>query len=235
MTVEISTALARALDELAASIDADATLIREPLGALIDDVQLTVLSYAGLRLTLADHGHPVTLTVFDPGVQAVDIRTTVRLPIRAMSPLVQPGSVLVFYAHTRGAFVGLAADLGHALQLPVTSPDRARSGRPPTEWDAAELDASIGIDLADVPQVLVSELTGVAEQATIHRAIGVLLDRGHHPSETHRELSRHAALAGQSPAAYATQLLGATTQRREALGLDRFGTSWRDALDSRSL
>ena len=46
------------------------------------------------------------------------------------------------------------------------------------------------------PATLVSRLTGLADASTINRAVGMLIDQGHHPDEAHATLHRHAVTAG---------------------------------------
>lgn len=186
----IPTPLAARIGGLTASIGADATVIYDPLTALIHDLKLAVHSYVGLQLSLDDHGHVISLTSFEDGAQAVDIQTTVRLPLTALSPLADPNSAILFYARNPGAFVDLAADLSYALQLPV-----------------GEQNTMIRLDQAVIPALLTSDLTGVAERSAINQAIGVLLGRGHHPDQTHRELHQQANGAGLTTAAYAARFL----------------------------
>lgn len=186
----ISSALSASIDSLTTSIGFDATSIRAPLAALIRDLKLAVQSYAGLQLTLDDHGQLISLTSFEDDAEAAEIQATVRLPLSAMSPPAAIDSTIVFYARTPGAFVDLAADLSYALHLPV-----------------GEQNTTIRLDQVAIPALLTSDLTGVAEQSAINRATGVLLDRGHHPDQAHHELQRRATVAGLPTATYAAQLL----------------------------
>ena len=65
----------------------------------------------------------------------------------------------------------------------------------------------IALDADLPPPTLVSGLTGLDELATINRAVGLLIDQGHHPVQAHATLQRHAAGAGIAPHVYAARLL----------------------------
>jgi hypothetical protein len=54
---------------------------------------------------------------------------------------------------------------------------------------------------------MVSRLTGLDDVSTINRAIGILIDQGHHPDKAHATLHRHAVTAGVEPHIYAARLL----------------------------
>jgi hypothetical protein len=83
-----------------------------------------------------------------------------------------PDSSVVFYAGRAGALVDLAADLGylHRRTKPTNRPDQ-----PPVVLDH---------DLP--PESVASGLSGLAEYAAIHRAIGVLLERVDSPDQAQR-------------------------------------------------
>jgi hypothetical protein len=149
-----------------------------------------------------------------------EIATSLRLPLRTLSPTFDSRSRMIFYAATLGAFVDLAADLGHALHAPALSadsPDRAEGpggGRPPSdgqhdEPEHGELadERAIVLDADLPPHTLVARLTGLDEISAINRAVGMLIEQGHHPDEAHATLRRHAVAAGVAPHIYAAQLL----------------------------
>jgi hypothetical protein len=50
-------------------------------------------------------------------------------------------------------------------------------------------------------------LSGLIELSTINRAVGIMIDRGHHPDEVHATLRRLAAASGLAPHAFALRLL----------------------------
>jgi hypothetical protein len=65
---------------------------------------------------------------------------------------------------------------------------------------------SIVLDADLPPATLVSRLIGLDDVSTINRAIGMLIDQGHHPDEAHATLHRHAVTAGVEPHIYAARL-----------------------------
>jgi hypothetical protein len=57
---------------------------------------------------------------------------------------------------------------------------------------------------ADLPPATTkSALDGLEERSVINRAIGIMIDQGHHPDHAHATLCRHAAAAGVEPHIYA--------------------------------
>jgi hypothetical protein len=112
-------------------------------------------------------------------------------------------SRVVFYASTSGAFVDLAADL--AFVLGTTSSNAGL---------AEDLASPIRLDADAPPSSRQFDLTGVAELATIDRAVGVLIGQGHHPDDAYQTLRSDAALAGLDPDAWAARLLQRARTRR---------------------
>ena len=176
------TALLRDLLDLSASVDGEAEL-GPRLAELATTLRAAVSSYCGLDLTVHDGVHPVTLTSFLPAADGDEIATSLRLPLVTVSSDVDSQSRVIFYATTPGAFVDLAADLGHVLRVAIV------------------LDADLP------PQTSVSRLAGLHEMSTINRAVGMLIEQGHHPDDAHSVLRRHAAAAGVDTHIYAAQLL----------------------------
>lgn len=118
----------------------------------------------------------------------------------------------------------LAADLGHALRVSTLMPeDRSahpgvgddrgsdRPGVGPLHQDGHRggdgTDELIVLDADLPPQTSESRLSGMQEMSTINRAVGMLIDQGHHPDDAHSVLRRHAAAAGVDTHVYAAQLL----------------------------
>lgn len=149
-------------------------------------------SYRGLQLTLTHNQFPVVLTALTtdpdgPGAAGPGL-TSLRLPLALLDSGFEPDSRIVFYAGTPGALVDLAADLAYAIENP--------QGQPGILLDT------------DLPTGgLRSGLTGVAELSTVNRAVGRLIDTGHHPDEVHATLRRQAAAAGLAPHALASRYL----------------------------
>jgi hypothetical protein len=88
----------------------------------------------------------------------------------------------VLYATTPGAFVDLAADLAWVLEV---------------QPSALVLDRHLVL-----PSPPAQGVVGLREHATINRAIGALIERGHSPESARAELHLHADLdSGDIPAA----------------------------------
>jgi hypothetical protein len=77
----------------------------------------------------------------------------------------------VLYAGRAGAFVDLAADLAHLLDLPM---------------DALVLDQHPSVPRVDDPP------TSLQANSVINKAIGVLIARGRTPEQARAELAEHA-------------------------------------------
>lgn len=151
--------------------------------ALVVALRAAVSSYCGLDLTVHDVAHPVSLTSFLPAADDEEIATSLRLPLASVSSRFDSRSRVILYATTPGAFVDLAADLRHVLRAPTV------------------LDADLP------PRTVVSGLTGLSEMSTINRAVGMLIEQGHHPDVAHATLVRDAGAAGVDTHIYAARLL----------------------------
>jgi len=140
--------------------------------------------------------------------------TSLRLPLRLIDAGFEIGSRVVYYASIRGAFVDMATDLTYALTPGGTGPRSAptRSPVPDGDGHAAAVGADgqpagISLDTDLPPSSHTFGLSGLSELSTINRAVGMMIDRGHHPGEVHATLRRHAAAAGLAPHAFALRLL----------------------------
>ncbi len=131
-----------------------------------------------------------------------------RLPFAVLGAGFSTDSQVVFYAGTPGAFVDLAADLGHALDVPFT-----HGGRPTEDGHVGLGDGQphdqrhLVLDADLPPLTLVSGLTGLDDVSAINRAVGILMNQGHHPHRAHAELRRQATAAGVETPIYAARLL----------------------------
>jgi hypothetical protein len=223
--VDLPTVLLRDLLQLSSSVGLDDDTLAAPLVSLVEGLQAAVPSYRGLHLTIVDLSHPVSLTAFLP-VQDVDsINTSLRVGFAALGPGFDGESRVVFYAATPGAFVDLAADFGYALDTPIVT-----SAIPPGSADSTDGeeqhshshrdgdrqhgpgrngDQLIVLDADLPPTTTRSGLTGLNERSTIDRAVGVMIDHGHHPDRAHATLRRQAAAAGVEPQIYAAGVLRA--------------------------
>jgi hypothetical protein len=236
LPVDLPTALLRDLLDLSSSVELHESEFGTRLAALVDALRAAVPSFRGMDLTLVVGDQPVNLAAFSPD-ETAEITTSLRLPFAALGTGFHRDSRVVFYAATPGAFVDLAADLGHALRTPfvfdgVRPPiaerldgesldghdrdghDLDRHDRDGDRSDGHHRDGhhrdgqvSIVLDADLPPRTSVSGLTGLDDGSVINRAIGMLIDQGHHPDEAHATLYRHAAAAGVEPHIYAAQLL----------------------------
>ncbi|HEY5788365.1 MAG TPA: hypothetical protein VIT65_26705 [Microlunatus sp.] len=176
-----------------------------------------VSGYAGVQITILHSGHPIVLTVLHgdepdgashPGRAQQDVPSADRHPtdrraitsvgvrLRSVSPRFDGVSRAVIYSRAPGSLVDLAADLSFALDGHASDTDGSPSSSP-----AVELDVDLPFNATE------TEATGLEELATIHRAIGFLIDRGHHPDTAGDTLRGHAASAGLTTHAFAIQLL----------------------------
>jgi hypothetical protein len=211
--VDLPTALLRDLLHLSASVGFRDDELGTRLAAMVQAMCAAVPSYRGMDLTVYDGGQPMGLVAFldtDDGA----ISTSMRLPFATLGDGFNRDSRVVFYAATPGAFVDLAADLGHALQAPVLF-----SRPPPGATDGADGDGlnrghqdgqeTIVLDADLPPRGTTSGLTGLDEMSTISRAVGMLIDQGHPPDEANSTLQRRATAAGVEPHVYAGRILEA--------------------------
>jgi hypothetical protein len=208
--VDLPTALLRDLLQLSASGGLGDNELEARLAAVMQAMCAAVPSYRGMDLTAYDGDQPVSLTAFlEPN--DVTITTSLGLPFVILGSGFHRDSRGVFYAATLGAFVDLAADLGHALQAPVifsrpgfNAADGA-NGDGSTRGDQ-DGQRSIVLDADLPPRTLASGLTGLVEMSTINRAVGMLIGQGYSPDEAQTMLRRHASAAGVEPHVYAARI-----------------------------
>jgi hypothetical protein len=182
--VDLPTDVAAFLRDLTERVGAGDDNLSGSMVALVEDLRTAVSSYQGLRLTLVLDSWSVTLTAFGD-IHGQHPATSLRLALSDLGQGFDPQSRIVFYAGKAGAFVDLSADLDHL--------DRHQP--------AVRLD----VDLP--PESVVSGFSGLSEYATINRAVGVLIDRGHVPNRAHAMLRRGAAADGLALPDYAARLL----------------------------
>jgi hypothetical protein len=213
--VDLPAALLAHLKDLTASVGQDDQDLDETLTALTAALHSTAITYCGLRLTIVENQWPITLTAFTDGHDAdghdVPAGTSLRLPLALVSPAVDHGSRVVFFAVTPGAFIDLAADLSYVLGgIPVSQASPAADGDDRRDHGGAGLDGhrkAIELDV-DLPLLSrVSGLTGLAELTVVNRAIGMLVAQGNDIEQAHKLLRRDAAAAGVKPQVYAARIL----------------------------
>lgn len=166
--MDISTSLAADLKTLSDALERPGTDLTDSVRKLADVLRAAVPSWLGLTMTLVLDGLPLALTVLDDGVAPHHVATSAALPLTSVHGT-GPGSSIVFYAGTSGAFVDFAADLSFTLGL--------------------ELD-DVALDQHLAPPRATSGLTGLADTARLNQAIGILIDQGHTPEEARAELRR---------------------------------------------
>jgi hypothetical protein len=213
--VDLPAALLAHLKDLTASIGQDGQDLNDTLTALTAALNSTAATYCGLRLTIVENQWLITLTAFTDGHDAnghdVPVGTSLRLPLALVSPAVDHGSRVVFFAVTPGAFIDLAADLSYVLGgIPVSQASPPADGDDHRDHGGAGLDGhrrAIELDL-DLPlPSRVSGLTGLAELTVLNRAIGMLVAQGNDIEQAHQLLRRDAAAAGVEPHVYAARIL----------------------------
>jgi hypothetical protein len=211
--VDLPTALLHDLLHLSSSIGLDDDAVGAPLTATVAALRAAVPSYRGICLTIVQNDHPIRVVAFLPPQDGKSSVTSLRVPLAALAPGFHVDSQIVFYAATPGAFVDLAADLGYALNIPTIT-----DSRPPRPTNSPEIDGHQGTDHRDghrpivldgdlPPASLVSGVTGLDDLSTINRAVGILIDQGHHPNQAYVILRRHAAAASVETRVYAARLL----------------------------
>jgi hypothetical protein len=202
VTVDLSAALIAHIHTLMIDVG-DARGVAQTVELLSADLKRAVSSYLGFQLALVEHGHPLTLTVFDSAVQPDLIDASLRLTLSGLGVAgADPASSISFYAGTAGAFVDLAADLGYALR----TVSAAAAGQEPSRPHHGE--PAISVDSPVQPTTVESGLTGAADLSLINRAIGILIGHGHQPDEAHQVLIRAAATAGVTITVFAARLVG---------------------------
>ena len=222
--MDLPTVLLRDLMQLSSHLDLDDDALSGPLVSLVESLQAAVPSYRALHLTIVDIDRPVSLTAFVPHHDVDSITTSLRVGFAALGPGFDSKSRVAFYAATPGAFVDLAADFSYALDAPIitasSQPGSADStdgagrhghghGDGDSQHDPAgrDGDALIVLDADLPPPTAISGLVGLDELTMINRAVGILIDQGHHPNQAHAALLGHAAAAGVYPHTYAARLL----------------------------
>lgn len=202
--MDLPTALATHLRDLADGVGTGNDGVADALATLDADLRTAVSSYAGLRLTLVLPEWPVTLTAF-PGIDGMRPATSLRVVLSALGSGFDPGSEIVLYAYTPGAFTDLAADLDY-LQREGRTSDPGRPA-PPLDPDRGGRRPVLALD-ADLPAVtVVSGVSGLAEYSAINRAVGVLMWRGQTPDQALGTLRRDARAAGLPLPGYVARLL----------------------------
>ncbi len=190
------------LDRLAAVDAFDAEGVEDAVSGLVSSLRAAVGSFHGLRITIVEHGHPVSLTEFSES--ALELAASLGVDLAFLRPDADPASRIVLYAGTPGAFVDLAADLRHAFKA------SGSTRRTPTEIDHADDGAGPSIELdADLPPVsTVSGMVGLAEFSAINRAVGLLIGLGLLPEGAHEALRLGAVTADVEKHVFAALLLG---------------------------
>jgi hypothetical protein len=192
--VEQPARLIAQLSSLALRVGKNEPGLAEDLTTLVSTLSEAVSGYAGLRLRVVHSGHPVQLTALLPPRPDHPAVTSLRIPLPTASTTFEDGGGLVLWSTVAGALVDLAADVGYVLHHGGEGGD----GRSPP---AVELDADLPVPTGD------SGIDGLDELATIHRAAGLLIERGHEPAEALATLRRRASAKGLSTYAWAEQLL----------------------------
>ena len=183
--VELSDAVAADLAALTDALDGpgvDLAALVQQLGA---SCALAVGSYLGFSIIIVVGDVPVSFAVLEEFLDPSEILTSVRFPVSAVGEHA-PGSEIVLYAATSGAFVDLAADLTHALKAGP---------------DVVQLDQHL---TAPDPALGAAGFLVACRQS---QAIGILLDRGHDPEEVLTELGRLARFQAITMDAAAQQLI----------------------------
>jgi hypothetical protein len=221
--VDLPTVVLRDLLQLSSHLDLDDDSVSGPLFALVESLSAAVPSYRALHLTIVDSGRPVSLSAFVPRQDADSITTSLRIVFSALGPGFQGESHVVFYAAAPGAFVDLAADFGYALDVAVTAggpagftastagagqrgPDQ-RPGERPHGADRCPEARLVVLDADLPPPTTMSGMVGLDDLTTVNRAVGILIDQGHHPNQAHAALVSCAAAAGVDAHIYAARLL----------------------------
>lgn len=169
--MDFSPALTDDLGVLTEALDDQGTDLLAVLDVLADDVSAVIPSFLGLTVRLLLDGNPLTLTAVDER-WTFSARASLKLPLAALTAAV--GGTVVLYAANPGAFVDLAADSQRIFGL----------------------DGQVVIDghlPSPADPIRPAGITGLRDLSVINRAIGVLIELGHTPSEAHAELRRRAA------------------------------------------
>ena len=211
--MDFPTVLLRDLLQLSSSIGLDDDALGAPLVTLVGELKAAVPSYRGLHLTIAENGYPVSLTAFHPSQDDDSIKTSLRVGFAALGPGFDGGSRVVFYAATPGAFVDMAADFAYALDTSTTTQrhparsDDSSDRHIQHSRDRCDGHRPIVLDADLPPPTTTSGLVGPDQVSTVDRAVGIMIDHGHHPDHAHATLRRDAAAAGVEPHIYAARLV----------------------------
>lgn len=188
--VELSARLSDQLRLLALGAVGAGPGLVEGLTTLVSTLTSTVSGYAGLRLSIVQSGHPVHLSVLSSSEGV----TSLRLPLRAVSSTFEDGGSLVVWSTVPGSLVDLAADLDYVFR---------RAANSAAQHPSSVVELDVDLPMPDVE----SGFAGLDELATIHRAAGLLIERGHDPDTVHDLLRSRAAGDGMSTHAWADRAL----------------------------
>jgi len=191
--VEFSPDLVADLASLTAALGRPETDLQTVIEQLADQMLAAVPSFAGLSVAVSPGEDRFTASaVVGPG-SVEPILASVRLTLGDAG---EPGvaTSIVFYAHTAGAMVDLAADLRWALGL---------------KSEAFSFDDG---SPQEMPEPGSSGLDGLSQ---VHRGIGILVDQGFEPGEADDELTRLGEVAGTSRLAAAEALVRRVTTRHD--------------------
>ena len=196
--MKFSASMAAELAVLNASLDEPGSDVGQGLHQLAEAVVAAVPSYLGLTAVVTHHDPVFTVTLFDDGVTASDIGTSIVLarPDPGDGHDV-PAVAIILYARTSGAFVDLAADVSWLTRRPLT-------------------DFPLDTHLAATAHP--DTATSLEAASVTNQAVGVLIGRGSTPRQAHSELDTQAAHSGTDRVAVARLILARLTP----LGDDRF-------------
>jgi hypothetical protein len=170
--VEITPALATALDLLTAALDERGSDIVQNLRRLTRDAAAAVPTYLGLSLIISRNDPGFTVTTLADAVVDDDIGSSLKLLLRSLDTGPRPAVALVLYAGTPGAFVDLAADLA---------------------WLRGRSRADVTLDQhLEVPRGT-DGAARLRRSSEINQATGVLVGLGYTPQEAHQHLDARAA------------------------------------------
>lgn len=103
----------------------------------------------------------------------------------------------------------MAADFAYALDTPGDpgrTADRS-DGDGRHGPDRCNRQRAIVLDADLPPTTTMSGLVGLDQLSTVERALGIMIDHGHHPDHADATLRREAGAAGVEPHIYAARLL----------------------------
>lgn len=190
--MELNSRLSAQLSTLALGVSRDGRGLTDQVSTLGSALAEAVSGYAGLRLTILHRDHPVQVTSLVPGPLSGAVVTSLRVLLRRAAGAADDGVRLVVWSTVPGALVDLAADMAHVLDGPPGSPAPS----------AVALDDDLPL------RPTTSGVEGLEQLATINRAAGVLIARGHDPRTVHEALREGAARDGSGILAWAERVLG---------------------------